>query len=120
MAITVRRASALKALLQALRGSRRPGAPGMGTRLAAFPRMLRQGFSGGYPELDKRRVGVFLLGLVYVISPVDVIPELVLPLLGFGDDVVVAGLLVGTFLSETDAFLEWEKRRGRTVPGETV
>jgi uncharacterized membrane protein YkvA (DUF1232 family) len=120
MAITVRRASALKALLQALRGSRRPGAPGMGARLAAFPRMLSQGFSGRYPELDKRRVAVFVIGLVYVISPVDIVPELFVPLLGLGDDAVVAAMLVGTFLSETDTFLEWEKRRGRTVPGETV
>jgi len=120
MAITVRRASALKALFEALRGSRRPGAPGVGARLAALPRMLGQGFSGRYPELDKRRMVVFVLGLVYVISPVDVIPELFLPLLGFGDDAVVAALLVGTFLSETDAYLEWERRRERTVPGETV
>lgn len=120
MAITVRRATALKALFQALRGSRRAGAPGVGARLAAVPRMLGEGFSGRYPHLDKRRMAVALLGLVYVVSPVDIIPELFVPLLGLGDDAVVAALLVGTFLSETDAYLEWRTGRERTVPGETL
>jgi uncharacterized membrane protein YkvA (DUF1232 family) len=92
----------------------------MATHLAALPRMLHQGFTGRYPYLDKRRVGTSLLGLLYVVSPVDLLPEAVLLLAGLGDDAVVLALLAGTILSETDAFLQWEADQKRTVVGEAL
>ncbi|MFN2497158.1 MAG: hypothetical protein ABR608_14860 [Pseudonocardiaceae bacterium] len=46
----------------------------------------------------------------------DVLPELVLPLLGLGDDVIVALWLAGTFFDETERFLRWE----RTDPARSV
>lgn len=117
---TVRRAAALKVFWDALRGARKAGAPSTTARLGAVPRMLAQGFRGRYPLMDRGRVVVALLGLVYVVSPVDAIPELFVPLLGFGDDAVVAAFVVGSLLSEVDAFLEWEGRNARTVSGEVV
>lgn len=120
MAGTVRRAAAMKALWQAFRGARRPGAPAVSTRLRALPRMVAMGLSGRYPYLDKGRLALSLLALVYVVSPVDVVPELVVPLLGFGDDAVVLAFLAGTILSETEAFLAWEADRARTVVGDVV
>ena len=120
MARTIRRVAAVRALWTALRQARRPDAPSIGAHLAALPRMLHQGFTGRYPYLDKRRVGMTLLGLVYVVSPVDVLPEMFLLVAGLGDDAVVLALLAGTILSETDAFLQWEADRSRTVAGETV
>ncbi len=71
--------------------------------------MVSAGFSGRYPFLDKSRVGVALLGLVYVVSPVDLIPELILPILGLGDDALVAAFSAGALLSEAQAFLDWEQ-----------
>jgi len=83
---SVRRAAAFKVFWQAMGGARRAGAPGFGTRMRAVPRMVSQGVRGRYPYLDKSRIGVAALGLVYVISPVDFVPEIFLPLLGLGDD----------------------------------
>ncbi len=117
---SVRRAAAFKVFAQALRGSRGPGSVGVGARLGAVPRMLSQGFRGRYPGLDKGRVAISFLGLVYVLSPVDAIPEIIVPLLGLGDDAVVAAFVVGSLLSEVDAFLEWEAQQSRTVVGEVV
>ncbi len=120
MAKSIRRAAALKALWEAVRGARRPGAPSTSARLMAFPRMVVQGYTGRYPHLDKRRIGMVLFSLLYVLSPVDFVPELLVPLLGLGDDAVVLAFLVGSVLSETDAFLEWEADKNRTVVGEVV
>ena len=117
---TVRRAAALKVFWDALRGARRPGAPSTTARLGAVPRMIAQGFRGAYPLMDRGRVVVALLGLVYVVSPVDAIPEIFVPILGFGDDAVVAAFVVGSLLSEVDAFLDWESKKARTVTGEVV
>ena len=109
MAATIRRMAALKALAQVLRGARTPGAPGVGERLGALPRMLSQGLSGRYPHLDKSRIGLAAVALLYVLSPVDLVPEVLLPLIGLGDDAFVAAWLAGTLLSEADTFLAWEK-----------
>jgi uncharacterized membrane protein YkvA (DUF1232 family) len=116
----IRRAAAVKALAQALMGARGPGQPGIGDRLRAVPRMLSQGFGGQYPYLKKSRVALVLFGFLYVLSPVDLVPEVILPLIGLGDDALVVAWLAGAVLSETDAFLSWEKSRSTVVDGDIV
>lgn len=117
---SVRRTAALKALWAVVRVAGRSGAPGVRERLLAVPRMIRLGLSGRYPFLDKGRLGLVLLALVYVLSPVDLVPEVFVPLLGLGDDVVVTTWLVGALLAEAGAFLDWECDRARTVIGDVV
>ena len=107
--------AAFTALAKAFAGSRRPGQAGVLTLLRVVPRMVAAGFSGRYPHLDKRRVGVALLGVLYVLSPIDLIPELFLPILGLGDDALVAAFSAGSLLSEAQAFLDWE--RSQTAEG---
>ncbi len=113
------RVAALTTLWRALRASRRPGAPGIGTQLAAAPRMVRAGLTGRYPGLDRGRVALAVAGLLYIVWPLDLIPDLV-PLLGIGDDTFVAAWIAGAVLGETERFLHWESERGRIVPGEVV
>lgn len=117
---SMRRTGALKALWTALRAAGRPDVPGVRKRLLAVPRMIWFGLSGRYPVLDKGRLGLAVLGLVYVLSPVDLVPEAFVPVLGLGDDAVVMTWLVGVLLSEAGTFLTWERDRGRTVVGEVV
>jgi uncharacterized membrane protein YkvA (DUF1232 family) len=110
----------MKAVWDAVRGMNRPGSPGPGARLRAVPRMLAQALNGRYPHLAKGRLALAVLGLVYLISPVDAVPELLIPIIGLGDDAFVAAWLAGYLLSETETFLEWERRQGRVVIGEVV
>jgi uncharacterized membrane protein YkvA (DUF1232 family) len=117
---SVRRAAAMTALWTALRAANRPGVPGVRARFAAVPRMIRLGLSGRYPFLDKGRLGLAVLALVYVVSPIDFVPEAFVPLLGLGDDAVVVTWLVGSLMAEAGAFLDWERDRARTVVGEVI
>jgi uncharacterized membrane protein YkvA (DUF1232 family) len=110
-----RRVAAFHALWRAVSQSRRPGAPGMGDRLRALPRMLRDAVSGRYSELSRGRLGLIVLALAYLVSPVDLVPEAFLALLGLTDDAVVALWLGGVFLAETDRFLEWERHQPTVV-----
>jgi uncharacterized membrane protein YkvA (DUF1232 family) len=110
-----RRIAAFHALWRAVAKSRRPGSPGVGDRLRALPRMARSALSGRYPELSRGRLGLIVLALAYLVLPVDLVPEMVLPLLGLGDDAVVALWLGGTFLVETERFLDWERRQPSVV-----
>ena len=122
--VTVRRVAALRALAAALWGARKPGAPGIGTRLGAVPRMLALGLTGRYPNLDKVRIALVGLGLVSVVSPVDLIPELILPLIGLADDALILAWVVGALLCETEAFLAWELEtrlaKGKIVTGQVL
>ncbi|NLT53460.1 MAG: DUF1232 domain-containing protein [Actinomycetales bacterium] len=104
----VRRVAAIKALWTVVRASQRPGAPGLATRVAALPRMIGRGLTGRYPNLSRSRLVLMAAALVYLVSPFDAVPEILVPILGLGDDLVVLTWLTGAVLSETDLYLSWE------------
>ena len=114
MAGTLRRKMAWTALLRVFK----PGTPGLGKRLAAIPRMIAATVRGEYD--GKGRLAMMAMAGVYIVSPVDLVPELFLTILGLIDDAAVAVYFAGALLDETERFLEWEKERDRVVPGYVV
>ncbi len=102
---------ALRALWRAVTQGRRPDAPGLGDRLRSLPRLAVGAVSGRYPELSRGRLALIVLAVAYLVSPIDLLPEAFLGLLGLGDDAVVALWLGGAFLVETERFLSWERTR---------
>lgn len=126
---TLRRVAALKALWIAITRGRRADGPSLREQAAALPRLVAMSLSGRYPGLSRSRLGLMALGLLYVISPVDLVPEAAFMLLGLADDAVVLAWLAGAVLSETDTFLDWESQVRETgssrghedvVPGEVI
>jgi uncharacterized membrane protein YkvA (DUF1232 family) len=117
MAKTLRRTAAFTALARALTSGAR-GGPSIGARLAALPRMIRatmrKEYDGGL------RVALMTAATIYVVSPVDFVPELVFTIFGLADDAVMITWLAGSILSETGRFLEWEKQRDMIIKGEYV
>lgn len=91
----------------------RPGGPGLGTRIAALPRMISASLRRRYDGLTR----LCLLGavLAYLIWPLDLLPELLMGPIGLIDDAIVATWLAGAVLSETDRFLAWEAQRSTVV-----
>src|SRR5262245_4540761 len=108
MAGLLRRRNALIAFLRAFA----PGTPGIGRRIAALPRLIRATFSGRYDGAGR----LFRMGLagIYILSPIDFIPEILFGPVGLIDDAGVAVWLAGAILSETERFLEWEEANGPT------
>ena len=109
------RIAAFSALWRAVVAGSRPGAPGFGDRLRALPRMIGGALAGTYDQLGRGRLALLALAVAYLVSPIDLIPEALLGLLGLGDDAVVALWLGGALLIETDRFLEWERHRPKVV-----
>ncbi len=107
------RTAAAGALLRALRGSLHEGEPGLGERLRSLPRLVRATLSGRYTGTTRARLAMLAGAALYIVSPVDLVPEMV-PILGLMDDAVVVAWLAAQLLGETDGFLGWE-RSG--VPG---
>lgn len=100
----------------ALRAATRPGSAGVGQRLIAVPRMIRATLRGEYAGLTGGALAGMLAALAYVLSPVDLVPEAVLPLLGVADDAMVVGWLAAALVAATEEFLAWERGRPGGMP----
>ncbi|GAA1816380.1 hypothetical protein GCM10009835_40460 [Planosporangium flavigriseum] len=96
----------------------KPGTPGLGKRIAAIPRMIAATMRGQYD--GKSRLAMTAVAGMYIVSPVDVVPEAVFLLLGLVDDAAVVAWLAGAILDETERFLEWERQQAMTIPGQSV
>jgi len=105
------RTASLLALIRALRGATRPGEPQLREHVAAVPRLVRATLRGEYHGTTRARLGSIALAVLYVASPVDVLPEVLLGVAGLVDDAVVLSFVVTRVLGETGSFLAWERSR---------
>ena len=97
----------------ALRSSVRPGTPGLLERGSAVPRLVRSVLRGDYPYAARSHLLALAAALLYVVSPVDLVPEALLGVFGLADDAVVVTWLVATLVNDTEAFLGWERSQAR-------
>ena len=114
------------ALGRAVRLATKPGGPSLGDRAAAVPRLVKAVRGGEYTGTSVGRLALVAAGAAYVVSPVDLLPEGVLGVLGLADDAMVLGWVATTLVEETEKFLAWEREQGRgphpadTVPSDVV
>jgi uncharacterized membrane protein YkvA (DUF1232 family) len=125
MARTTARWAGLLGVARALRAANRPGGPGLGEQLSAVPRMVGASVQGRYDGLSRGRLAMIVMLLLYVISPIDFLPEGLLLVFGLVDDAAIAAVIAGWLLGEADNYLTWERRGmfvvpGKTLPGETL
>lgn len=100
------------------RATSRPGSPSVAERAQCVPRLVRATLDRTYTGVTPARLALVAAAAVYVASPVDLIPETVLPVVGLADDALVLRWAVRAFVDETDRFLVWEARRYAWRPGE--
>lgn len=72
-----------------------------------FFRMLKAYFTGRYKEVPVATIVSIIMTLLYVFSPVDLIPDFI-PVVGLLDDAAVMGACVASFGSAIKKFEEWE------------
>ena len=75
-------------------------------RVGAVPRMLRDAFTGRWPGAPYGRILGGLAGVLYVISPLDLMPEILLGPFGLGDDIALAAVAVAALLSSAEDYLD--------------
>lgn len=71
-------------------------------------RLVRRYASGDYRQVSNTTIVSGLAVLLYVLSPIDVIPDFI-PVLGFLDDLSLVSWFVGKFQGEIIKFQAWEK-----------
>jgi len=72
----------------------------LGRLVAAYAR-------GDYRDIPLDSLAMVVAGLVYVVSPIDLIPEAI-PVAGLADDAVAVGFVIRQVHHELTAFREWE------------
>lgn len=77
-------------------------------------RMIKMWKKGQYPvkSLD---IILPLLGLLYVISPIDLVPDFIIPIVGVVDDLAVLSFTIPKLIREVDKFLIWEAEQKYTT-----
>lgn len=70
-------------------------------------RMLVADITGKF-KMKKRYFILFILALVYIISPIDFIPGWFFPIIGLTDDLSVLVLSVSLLMTEVNRFIQWE------------
>lgn len=75
-------------------------------RLRATPSMLLDVFVGRWRGMSRGRALASILALVYVVSPLDLIPELFLGPFGLGDDLALAAFGVASLFNASEKWLD--------------
>jgi len=70
-------------------------------------RLIRAYYRGDYHNLDESTLVVIIAAIIYVVNPLDVIPD-ALPAIGFLDDATVLALAVRRTRQTLDDFMTWE------------
>ncbi|RFS87138.1 DUF1232 domain-containing protein [Actinomadura spongiicola] len=91
-----------------------PTAPGFWERVRAVPRMVKSVMRGQYKGLSFKTLGLLVLGVVYLISPIDAIPD-VIPVAGIMDDTGLALWMLAVLVKSAGDFVSWERGGRPTV-----
>jgi uncharacterized membrane protein YkvA (DUF1232 family) len=70
-------------------------------------RLVRRYVSGDYREVSNNTIVSGVAVLLYVLSPIDLVPDFI-PVLGFLDDLSLISWFVGKFQDEIIKFRDWE------------
>lgn len=104
MAKTARAAAAWRTYREVTK----PGSPKLMTRLRAIPRMVGSVMRGDYAGMGKGKLALFGLGVVYLVSPIDVIPDFLM-VIGVADDFGVFLWLMASLLGESGRYVQHER-----------
>jgi uncharacterized membrane protein YkvA (DUF1232 family) len=115
IAARILRRKRLPALLLAVSGkaARRGGKRGLGENLALLQALCLAWWRGEYRAISGKALVSVVAGLVYFLSPLDLIPDF-LPGLGLIDDVAVLAWIMRTWSGELDAFVAWRDAQSAT------
>jgi uncharacterized membrane protein YkvA (DUF1232 family) len=72
--------------------------------------LIKDYFTGAYREVPYWAIGAGALALVYVLSPIDAIPDII-PGLGFVDDAAVLAFCLKLIESELSRYKQWKETR---------
>ena len=101
-------------IAQSVRTAVRPGSAGLVERVAAVPRMLSAVTRGEYRGTTFSHMALLAAAVLYIVSPLDFMPEALFSVFGLTDDAIVVTWLIAALVNDTEEFLTWERSGART------
>ncbi|NTU92433.1 MAG: DUF1232 domain-containing protein [Chlorobiaceae bacterium] len=93
---------------------------GLTGKLKAAVRLIRCSIRREYLDVPWQTLVVITAGIIYFVSPIDSLPDII-PLLGFTDDAAILAAIFASVKHDLDKFIEWENTRlARSSPAPTV
>lgn len=71
--------------------------------------LVKDYYKGHYKNLTKNSIVLVIISLVYLVNPLDIIPDFLLG--GFIDDAAVIAYILKKITTEIDAYKEWKTKR---------
>ena len=102
--------------LAALAATLRPGETLLlGTDLVKDPgRLVRAYANGSYREISPASIGLVVAGILYFVTPLDLVPDAI-PGAGLVDDVTVLAFVLARLEGELARFTAWERADAITI-----
>lgn len=72
-----------------------------------FVRMVRSYQNGDYQRTPWKSLLLMTAGIIYFVSPLDLIPDFI-PVLGFMDDITVVVWILNSIRKDVEKYEEWE------------
>ena len=88
--------------------------PSLGEGLSYIPKMgmlLNHWIKGEYKDIPIASIVAIIVVLVYFVSPVDLIPDII-PVVGYLDDAAVCTFGLTMMKSDIDDYMAWRKSKG--------
>ena len=80
--------------------------------VAVLLSMIRAYIKKQYTEVSKATILAAIAGLIYVVNPMDIVPEYII---GFGvlDDAAVVGIILQAMHMDLNKYKKWQKDNGK-------
>lgn len=84
-------------------------------KIKSVYRMVKMSLDGEYQGIPKGQVIMGLAAFGYLISPFDILPNDVLPFVGFVDEAALGFWLIKNISEEVEKFEQWERSQPATT-----
>ena len=101
----------LLGLVEQLQGTLKKAAGALGDSIddvATMGSMISDYAKGNYKEIPRKTIISITVAVVYVVSPIDLIPDYT-PVVGYADDIALVGFVLSQVHEDVDAYREWKK-----------
>ena len=76
--------------------------------------LVKEWLAGNYKEVPTASIVAIIAGLIYLLSPIDLIPDFI-PVLGYLDDIFVLGVVFTQIAKDLQAFARWQAEGSKTA-----
>lgn len=83
-------------------------------RLVVLGKLVKAYATGEYRDIELKNVVIIIASLVYFLSPIDLLPDII-PVLGFTDDVAFLTFIFRSLGDEIEKFEIWDLNNNKSV-----